>query len=89
MWYSVIDKLPEVGADILTFEGEYKHGGRNGFHHVISVEEVSSFMLACISGEEYSCSYSHVTHWMPLPLPPGVHSMTEPLNISDNYNLAG
>ena len=72
MWNKIEDKLPELGFEILTFEGEYYPSGKgNGFEYAISIEYVTSFMLACLNGEEYSPSYNEITHWMPLPEPPG------------------
>jgi hypothetical protein len=58
VWISVKDSLPDIGKDVLTYDGEY-----------ILVE----YLLLDEDIFTWSCSdFDDITHWMPLPEPPKV-----------------
>jgi len=57
-WISVGDRLPEEGTAVMVY-------GANGY----CIEEMSSYDVACMSGEEYDVYWSLVSHWMPLSKP--------------------
>ena len=57
-WISVKDTLPSEGVPVMVY-------GANGY----CIEEMTSYDVACISGEEYDMYWSLVSHWMALTEP--------------------
>lgn len=62
-WVSVDDKLPKEDQSVLIYDAYSTHGK-------VYTMTCSSYLLACLSGDEFSESYRGITHWMPLPKPP-------------------
>ena len=64
-WISVDERLPKEDQAVLIFDSFATHGS-------VYTMCCSSYLLACLSGVEFSESYRGITHWMPLPTPPEV-----------------
>ena len=66
-WISVDERLPQVGDYVLVYDEIETHGS----YYTVRIDK---YILACISGEEFSESWRGVSHWQPLPEPP--HGLT-------------
>lgn len=60
-WISVKDEMPNVDQRVLVYQKDGVHGG-----HPIDIE-----YLLCDGFWKDQGLYSGITHWMPLPKPPG------------------
>lgn len=85
-WVSVEDRLPFIKNDIgyeviVCFGGEQDRG--------LSIFYKSKFYLAVTWSEEgpNSDEYPNVTHWQPLPAPPGEKSASLPTNKLTNSSI--
>ena len=64
-WIKVIEKLPEIGKDVLTY-GEYEHV-------IAAIDEKGDWHARDTdfeTGEPWLCDKNTVTHWMLLPETP-------------------
>lgn len=62
-WISINNSLPKENQPVLIFDACGTHGS-------VCPMRCTSYLLACLSGDEFSESYRGITHWMPLPEPP-------------------
>lgn len=60
-WINAIYALPDVDQSVLVYFADDNER---------AVVNVSDYIRACISGDEYSPVWNQITHWMPLPAPP-------------------
>lgn len=66
-WVSVHDRLPKLGDKVLTWDGDFVHVDEFVTHY----EEPYPGGGRIPTDDWFGDDYASVTHWMPLPPPPG------------------